>query len=131
MIINLVIVLLIVIVLCGSITYSNRYKCPKNDIKIKYLRGSRLPDLQKKDQIIMDMIILKLDRDVPCGIYNLTNTYGKAILIVSSTNSRIGYMHMKNIDALVKINLFDLWDLERTESENNHLVLTFNRGCCA
>ena len=130
MILNLVILLLILIVLCNSVTFNDRYKCPKYAVKMKYMRASRLPDRNITKQTGIDMIILKLDRDIPCGIYNVVNTYGKATLMVSNSNSRIGYMHMKNLGDLVNINLFDFWDLRRVDSDENLFVQTYNRGCC-
>lgn len=130
MIINLVVVLLIVIVMCSSITYNTQYKCPKYTVKIKYVRGSRLPAKRLTERVGFNTIDLKLDRDVPCGIYSMNNAYGKATLIVDRNNSRMGYMNMKNMDVISKINLFDLWDLQRIESEGNPFVKTYNRGCC-
>lgn len=130
MIIHLVLVLLIVILLCNSITFNSIYKCPKYPIKIKYLRASRLPGIKFKESIGIDTVALKLDRDVPCGIYKIVNAYGYGILFVSSSNPRIGYMHMNNMDLLKNINLLDVWDLQRLESEDNGFVQTYNRGCC-
>lgn len=130
MIINLVIILLIVIVLCNSVIYSNKYKCPSYSLKIDYVRGSRLPGTIYSEKVGVDTINLKLDRDVPCGIYNLKNAYGDAVLHVGHGNPRFGYMAMKDMSAIANINLFDLWDLHRQESEENYFVQTYNRGCC-
>lgn len=136
MIINLLIVLLILIVMCTSITYNTKYKCPEYTVKIRYLRASRLPGNSRPEKLGtgFDTINLKLDRDVPCGMYGVTHTYGKSILFVSNTDSRTGYMHMnmnmKNMKGLDKVNLFDLWDLQRLESESDRFIQTYNRGCC-
>lgn len=130
MIVNLLIVLLIIIVMCNSVTYNSKYRCPKYTVKIKYVRASRLPGETFSEKVGIDTINLKLDRDVPCGIYSLTNAYGKASLFVGNTDSRTGFMHMKNMDVISKINLFDLWDLQRIESDTNIFIRTYNRGCC-
>jgi hypothetical protein len=130
MLLQLVIILLIVIVMCTSISFNDRYKCPKFAVRMKYVRASRLPDLDSSNQIGKDMIILKLDRDVPCGIYSLNTVYGIATIIVSNTNSRLGYMIMENSKSIAHINLFDLWDLQRIESDTNLFIQTYNRGCC-
>lgn len=130
MIVNLLIVLLIIIVMCNSINYNSKYRCPKYTVKIKYVRASRLPGENLPERVGIDTVNLKLDRDVPCGIYSLTNAYGKAALFVSNTDSRTGYMHMTDMNAVAKINLFDLWDLQRLESDSNRFIQTYNRGCC-
>ena len=130
MIINLIIVLVIVIIMCNSIIYSGKYKCPAFPLKVNYVRGSRLPGVKYTQRVGIDTINLKLDRDVPCGIYTLKNTYGDGILIVSRDNQRLGYMNMRNMDVIKNINLFDLWDLQRVESRDNLFIDTYNRGCC-
>lgn len=130
MIINLVIVLLIIIILCNSITHSGKYKCPNFPFKINYVRGSRLPESINTERVGISTVNLKLDRDVPCGMYNVENSYGNAILIVSRDNYRIGYMNMKNMDIIKNIDLFDIWNLKRMESDDNLFISTYNRGCC-
>ena len=130
MIINLVIVLLIVIVLCNSIVYSNKYKCPSSPIKIDYVRASRLPGATYSERVGIDTINLKLDRDVPCGVYSLKNSYGSGVMFVGQSDNRFGYMTIKDMNTINNINLFDLWDLQRLESEENTFIQTYNRGCC-
>jgi hypothetical protein len=130
MIIYLVLILLIVCMLCNSITYSTIYKCPKKDISIKYIRASRLPIKNNQEEFGIDIINLKLDRDVPCGVYSLTNMFGYGILFVGASNSRIGYMNMKDMTLLKDINIFDIWDLKRIESPKNGFIQTYNKGCC-
>ena len=130
MIINLLILLLIVIAMCNSITYNSKYKCPKYEVKINYVRASRLPGDASQGKLVIDMVKLKFDRDVPCGMYSLINAYGKGVLFVSSSDSRTGYMNMKNMNSIAHINLFDLWELYRLESNDNGFIQTYNRGCC-
>ncbi len=131
MIINLLIVLLIIIAMCSSITYNSKYKCPKFTVNIKYIRASRLPGEHLKERVGIDTINLKLDRDIPCGIYNLMTVYGKAIMFVTNTDSRIGYMHMNNMESVANLSLFDLWDIQRLESSDNQFIQTYNTGCCS
>jgi hypothetical protein len=130
MVIQLVLVLVIVILLCNSITFNTIYKCPKYLVKIKYVRASRLPGKNYKERMGIDTINLKLDRDMPCGIYKLVNAYGYGILFVGGSNSRLGYLNMPNLDALKDVDLLDMWDLERLESDDNGFIQTYNRGCC-
>ena len=130
MVINLLIVLLILIVLCNSITYNNKNICTKNIINIKYVRASHIPDTNNNNIIGLNSIKLKLDRDIPCGIYNLTNAYGKGVLYVDNENPRIGYMTMKDMNNIFKIDLFDLWDLKRLDSDDNQILKVYNKGCC-
>jgi len=129
MILNLILVLIIAIVLLNTLVYNHIYKCPQPDVKIKYVRGSRLPRALSNDKIF-DSIDLKLDRDVPCGIYNLKNTYGNAIMFVSKYDKRVGYLTMKNMNYLTNIDMIDLWDLDRIESKADGLIKTYNSGCC-
>jgi hypothetical protein len=134
MVINLLIVLIILIVLCSSITYNNKNMCAKNITNIKYVRASRIP-INNNNFIGLNTIKLKLDRDIPCGIYNLTNAYGQGVIYVDNENSKIGYMTMKDMNNIYKINLFDLWDLKRLESDDNQnadnqIIKVYNRGCC-
>jgi hypothetical protein len=131
MVINLLIVLIILIVLCSSITYNSKNICTTNTINIKYVRASRIPN----NNIGLNTIKLKLDRDIQCGIYNLKNAYGQAILYVDNENSRIGYMTMKDMNNINKIDLFDLWDLKRLGPDDNQnidsqIIKVYNKGCC-
>ena len=130
MIINLVILLVILLLLCNSINYNIVHKCPRYHVKINYVRASRLPGVGYAERTGIEKIILKLDRDVPCGIYLLTTSYGKASMFVPNSVSRLGYLTMKNIKLLDKVNMLDLWDLERLESSENMFIQTYNRGCC-
>lgn len=131
MIVNLVIVLVIVIILFNSITYSHIYKCPQPALKFRYVRASRLPGLVvPENEKLFDTMHLSLDRDIPCGIYKIKNTYGNGLLFVSKFNKRIGYMTMQNLALLNGINLLDLWDLERINSNNDLFIRTYNSGCC-
>lgn len=130
MLVNLLIVLLIIIVCCNAFIYSNKYKCPPYGLKIDYVRASRLPGFDYSDRVGIDTVNLKLDRDVPCGIYNMKTSYGNATLIVSKDNYRLGYMNIENMNIIQGINLFDLWDLERIESRDNQFIITYNNGCC-
>ncbi|VBB18600.1 hypothetical protein YASMINEVIRUS_1063 [Yasminevirus sp. GU-2018] len=130
MIIHLVLILLIIILLCNSITFNTIYRCPKYPLKIKYVRASRLPGKQFTERVGIDTLNIKLDRDVPCGLYKLTTTYGKGVMFVGSANSRLAYLNMDNMDVLSGVNLLDMWDIQRLESEDNGFIQTYNRGCC-
>ena len=130
MIINLVIVLLIFIVIFNCIVYNNQYKCPKYILKINYIRASRLPGSKYSERVEIDTINLKLDRDVPCGIYKVKTLYGYGILIVAKNNKRIGYLNMKDTKLYDNVNLFDVWDIERINTDDNQFINTYNRGCC-
>src|SRR5271170_696437 len=105
MIINLIIILVIILLLCTSINYNLTHRCPRYHVKIKYVRASRLPGVTYQERTGIEKINLKLDRDVPCGIYLLTTSYGKASLFVPSASSRFGYLSMKNLELLDKITM--------------------------
>lgn len=130
MILQLVILLLIVILLCNSVTFNTIYKCPKYPLKIKYVRCSRYPGKDYQIRVGIDAVNVKLDRDVPCGIYKITSAYGYGVLFVSNSDPRQGYLGLDNLDSVKGVNLFDLWDLQRMESDDNKLIQTYNRGCC-
>jgi len=106
------------------------YKCPPYPLKINYVRASRLPNQILKEKPEIDTIRLKLDRDVPCGIYGVSTLYGKGQMFVGSSNYRVGYLYLKDLDPIAQINMFDLWNLRRLESDTDHYIRTYNRGCC-
>lgn len=130
MIIHLVLILVIIVLLCNSITYNSIYKCPKYAVKIKYLRASRLPGKDYTERVGIDTMNMKLDRDIPCGLYKLTTVYGDGVMIVGSSNSRVGYLNISNMDILKGVNILDVWDLQRLEAADNGFIQTYNRGCC-
>jgi hypothetical protein len=130
MIIYLLIVLIIVILFFNSIIYNTHYKCSAANKKISYVKGSRLPSKSYKERIGLDTIDLKLDRDVPCGIYYANTIYGTGVLLVGQNNTRRCYFHMDNMNSLEKVYIIDLWDLQRLVSEENNFIKTYNRGCC-
>ncbi len=131
MILNLVIVLVIIIIFFNSVTYTHIYKCPQPILKFKYVRASRLPGISvPENEKLFDTMHLSLDRDIPCGIYKIKNTYGNGLLFVSKFNKRIGYMTMRDLEFLKGVNLLDLWDLERIDSKNDLFIKTYNSGCC-
>jgi hypothetical protein len=106
------------------------YKCPEYTVKIKYVRASRLPGKIYTERVGIDTLNLKLDRDVPCGIYKLYNTYGEASMFVGNNNPRFGYLYMKNLEALKNVDMLDLWDLTRIDASDNAFIRTYDRGCC-
>jgi hypothetical protein len=124
MIINLLIVLLILILLCNISIYSIRNTCPKNNIQIKYVRASKLSDTQTSK-----FINIKLDRDVPCGVYELKTAYGEGIMFVPKLNSRTGYLNVKDMNNIMNVTLFDLWNINRINSDDQ-IVSMYNIGCC-
>lgn len=130
MIINLVILLVILLLLCNSISYNTTYKCPSFPLKIRYVRASRLPGQTFTQRVGIDTINLKLDRDVPCGIYSVTNIYGQGALMVTHTDPRTGYLSMKDMQLVENAKLVDLWDLQRLDAMDNKFIQTYNRGCC-
>lgn len=130
MIIQLSIILIIIVILFNSMIYNSIHACPKLAVKISYARGSRLPGNDSDDKFGIDTINLKLDRDIPCGIYNLNTTYGKGTLYVSKNDKRFGYLTIDNMNLLNKVSVLDLWNIERIESDNNYFIMTYNRGCC-
>lgn len=130
MIINHIIVLLIVIILFNSLIYNTYYKCPKFPLNINYLRASRLPGTQYDIRIGINTMNLKLDRDIPCGMYQVSTSYGDGILIVGRSNRRIGYLNIQDMSILNDINALDMWNIIRIESNDNDFINTYNRGCC-
>lgn len=131
MILNLIIVLVIVIIIFNTVAYTHIYKCPQPALKFKYVRASRLPGLPVPDnEKLFDTIHLSLDRDIPCGIYKIKNTYGNGLLFVSKFDKRIGYMTMRDLEFLKDVNMIDLWDLERIDSKVDLFTRTYNNGCC-
>lgn len=130
MIMNLFILLSIIIILFNSLIYAGTYKCPTNQVHVNYARASRMPGATYKERVGLDTINVKLDRDVPCGIYKIKTIYGNGLLFVSNNNYRYGYINMKNINNIINIKLLDIWDLKRLESKENLFIDTYNKGCC-
>lgn len=139
MLIELIILLVITIILFNSVVYSIQSRCPGEEIRIEYVRAGRLPGSQFTERVGITTINLKLDRDVPCGIYKLDTSYGNAVLFVAKNSKRVGYMNYpqdaleKNPEAKREIDaadLFDLWGLTRVNGGDNEFINTYNRGCC-
>jgi hypothetical protein len=130
MIFPFVLIILIFLIFFNSIIYNSMYKCPPYPLKINYVRASRLPNHIIKEKPEINTIRLKLDRDVPCGIYDVSTLYGKGQLFVGSSNYRIGYLYLKDLVSIAQISMFDLWSLRRLESDTDHYIRTYNRGCC-
>ena len=145
MLIDLIILLCITILLFGSVVYSIQHRCPAENIRIDYVRAGRLPgtlpktELESRQKIGISVINLKLDRTIPCGIYNTDTSFGNATLIVSKDSLKVGYLNYsqdileenpetkKEID---KADLFDLWNITRITGKKNKFIDTYNRGCC-
>jgi hypothetical protein len=139
MLIELIILLVICVLLFNSVVYSTQYRCPGESIKIEYVRAGRLPGTEFKKRVGITTINLKLDRDVPCGIYKLQTSYGDATIFVAKNSKRVGYLNYaqevleanpetrREIDSA---DLFDLWNLDRVSGGDNEFINTYNRGCC-
>lgn len=139
MIIQLIILLVICIILFNSVVYSVQTRCPGENIRIEYVRAGRLPGYQSKDRVGITTINLKLDRDVPCGIYKLETSYGDAVMFVAKESNRIGYLNYaqevlasnpETERGINSANLFDLWNIMRINGGDNEFINTYNRGCC-
>lgn len=139
MIIELIILLIICIILFNSVVYSIQSSCPGDNVRIEYARAGRLPESKFKEEVGITTINLKLDRDIPCGIYKLGTSYGDAVLFMTKSSNRIGYLNypQEYLDAnpetrreIDSSDLFDLWNLMRINGGNNQFINTYNRGCC-
>jgi hypothetical protein len=133
--INLLILLIICIVIFQCVVYNIQYRCPRFNLKIEYIRGSRLPARKLIDLIGIPTIPLKFDRDVECGIYRVTTVFGNGSLWVTKSDKRLGYLNLINFDkstdkSIDKANILDIWDLTRMDTGDNPIINTFNRGCC-
>lgn len=142
MTINFVTVMLLVIVLIlfNSSVYAIQHRCHSDSIKIPYIRAGRLQNRTEiEDRIGITSVNLKLDRDIPCGVYKLGTNYGNATMFVGKESLRLGYLvyaqkilgldpqTKKDID---KADLFDLWNLDRVSQKNDDFINTYNGGCC-
>lgn len=97
-----------------------------SDLTINYVRASKF-----NDNFDPNIIRVKLDRDIPCGIYTTTSIYGSAIISINQSDSKIGYLYMKNIQKIMEnVNMVDLWNLIRNNGKDNIFIQTFNNGCC-
>jgi hypothetical protein len=139
MLVNLIILLVIVVILFNSVVYSVQHICPAESVKIKYIRAGRIAGTGLKNVAGIETIGLKLDSDVPCGIYRVETPYGNAVLFVSKKSLRMGDLRYsqnmleKAPETRKDINdadLFDLWNLDRITDRSNDFVNTYNRGCC-
>ena len=139
MLLYLIILLVICVLLFNSVVYSIQSRCPGENIHIEYVRAGRLPGSKFKERVGITTINLKLDRDVPCGIYRLDTSYGNGVMFVAKHSNRVGYLNYpqevleanpetrKEIDSA---DLFDLWKLRRINGGDNEFINTYNRGCC-
>jgi hypothetical protein len=139
MLIELIILLVICVLLFNSVVYSIQARCPGDNIRIKYVRAGRLPGNQFKERVGITTINLKLDQDIPCGIYKLDTSYGKAVMFVAKNSNRIGYLNYQQemLEAnpetkkeIESADLFDIWNLIRINGGDNEFINTYNRGCC-
>jgi hypothetical protein len=126
----MIILLLMLFLLCNSVNYNTKYKCPKKKYHLDYLRIYVLPGKNYAERVGLDTLNIKLDRDIPCGIYSVKTAYGNGIIFIGSPSSNVGYFFMTDTKYLEKINMFDVWDIKRLESDDNKFLLTYNRGCC-
>lgn len=129
MLAHLLIILIIVILCFNSIIYNSIHACPTSDILINYAKGSKLPNVFMFNNYGVRTIGIKMDRDVPCGIYNLSTSYGDGILFVPKGNTRLGYLNISNMDLLNDIDVLDMWKLKRI-TDDSDMVRTYNKGCC-
>lgn len=151
MIIGLFLILIIIVILFNSTVYSIQNRCPAESIKIRYVRASRMPFYSSYNSVVnnpdnklrqntgIDMMEVKLDRDVRCGIYSSNTKYGAVTLYVAKNSTRLGYLDFTELDKLDeqtkkefdKSDLFDMWDLDRFVTRyGNEFINTYNRGCC-
>lgn len=127
----IILLLLLILVLCNSVTYKTINKCPKGPIKIPYMRASKLPSVfnWNVEGLGINTINFKLDQNTPCGIYKLTTAYGYGTLYVGS-NPTIGSLLLSDAEAIKKVDMIDMWDIERLTPNNNIIIQTYYNGCC-
>jgi hypothetical protein len=127
--IRFIIFLIIAILLYNSLLLSLNKPCLKEreTITINKLHGSVIP-FDNND--LLDLK-LKLDINVPCGIYKLFTHYGPALLIVGGSEENIGILNFIDVtDQKLKIPRFEMWDVKRLTSFDNDFINTYNKGCC-
>ena len=126
MLIYSIILLIIILLLCNSITYNSIYKCSSNNTTIDYVKASKF-----KENFDPNVIRVKFDQNIPCGVYSCSSTYGMSNLVVNHIDSTIGYLYNINIQTKMKdIDVIDLWNITKQNGKNNLTIQTFNNGCC-
>ena len=128
MYINLLLIIILVYMICNYLIIMGQNKCISKTNNIKYIRASKLSTVIKPEHMKLAGINIKFDRDVSCGIYNITTLYGSGVLIVGKDNNT-GFLHINDMTVIKDINMFDIWDIEKLESGVS-FIKTYNTGCC-
>lgn len=100
---------------------------------IKYDRivAQRIPNLMK-EKITNDKIInVRININIPCGIYKCDSYYGDAIIIVSREHNNKAIINFINFfQNLDEFDRFELKNITRMTNTSNDYINTYNRGCC-
>lgn len=129
MMITLLVIFLMLIFLCNLSIYNINTSCTNSNINIKYVRASKLQNIQE-NKLGINVINVKLDRNVPCGIYKLKTVYGNGFMYVDNSDPKSGYLNVQDMSNIINVGLFDLWDLNKITSDDDQIIKMYNTGCC-
>ena len=119
-------VVLIIILLCfHMMTLKIESRCNNSDIIVDNITGTIITGKKSDDKLGYQ---IRLDRDLPCGVYSVTTKYNDTGLIfMSNMSPRIGNLYIKSP---VSSNIIEFVLVKKINKTNNNIINVYNNGCC-
>jgi hypothetical protein len=125
--------LVIIVLLYNSLVLSLNKPClsGREEITIKKIYASAVPRADTDpSRGILDLRV-KLDSEIPCGIYKVSTHYGPATVIASKNNNGFAYLNFNTTTKeKLAVDRFEMWGVRRATSLESDFISTFNSGCC-
>lgn len=131
--IKIILCLIIVLILYFCIIKSYNNLCNR-DVKVNIDRifASKIQNIDLSYDFSYPAIYIKLDKDIPCGIYNGTSEYGDFTLLVGKYTHNYASINFTDFnDNVNSVTRFELLNLQRNVNASNDIVATYNIGCCS
>lgn len=118
-------VVLIIILCFHIVTLKIEARCNNSDIIIDNITGTIISDKKNDDKVGYQ---IRLDRDLPCGVYSvITKHNDTGLLFMSNMSPRIGNLYTKSP---VSSNSMEFVLTKKINKSNNNIINVYNNGCC-
>lgn len=130
--IQIVICLVIVIIIyCILLKITNTSCLGENELfEISVASGSRIKGIDLSKNLGFPTVNIKLDEEIPCGIYNGESNYGYVTFVVVKNGKKAYVNFAEYKEEIDEIDRFRFTNLNRIVNSESDLISTYNRGCC-
>ena len=105
---------------------------PNQHVYVKQIFGTKIKGFGLSKKLGFPTINIIMNRELPCGYYEVNSNHGYAILLVGKKDKNKGFINFSDFKPEIdSTERFELWDVKRIVNNESELVTVYNNGCCS